>query len=95
MKNCINCIWHYACICVVCEEDNMVVCELQHKHVFKTDSCDRFAEINNEGDKDMNIISWRDKKFNELTMEDGLMAALEGFCFECKNGKVTGIRKEL
>jgi hypothetical protein len=45
MNKCKDCIWHDDCTCVVCEDENMVVCYLQHKHKSKNDNCERFAPI--------------------------------------------------
>ena len=42
---CGNCTHHDDCICVVCEEGNTVVCNLQHKHVDKNHTCKRAKPI--------------------------------------------------
>lgn len=47
-KACQYCRWHENCICVVCEDETMVVCSLQHKHVSKSDCCDKFKILVNK-----------------------------------------------
>ena len=44
-EKCENCVWHYDCTCVVCEDGFTVICSVHNKHVSKKDTCERFAEI--------------------------------------------------
>jgi hypothetical protein len=48
INRCEICKWHDDCICVVCEEGGVVVCQKEHKHVDKNYYCERFEQQESE-----------------------------------------------
>lgn len=42
---CKNCIHHEDCCCVICEEGNLVVCEIFHCHVNKDSFCSNGSKM--------------------------------------------------